>query len=128
MAAQMSQLQPPMMNGVGGGMPMAAQSPMLNHQAAGPNHMESPGNLLQQQNFDVQFWEKTLVAIDNDKCGSSFRHLSISPAVIRRKAIIKWLLFLAGRRAAKAKDEESKHHHQLKECEIHWRVSSNAVT
>lgn len=25
MAAQMSQLQPPMMNGVGGGMPMAAQ-------------------------------------------------------------------------------------------------------
>ncbi|KAH8278365.1 hypothetical protein KR018_000459 [Drosophila ironensis] len=54
MAAQMSQLQPPMMNGVGGGMPMAAQSPMLNHQAAGPNHMESPGNLLQQQNFDVQ--------------------------------------------------------------------------
>lgn len=30
------------------------QSPMLNHQAAGPNHMESPGNLLQQQNFDVQ--------------------------------------------------------------------------
>uniref|UniRef100_A0A6P4EUE4 Maternal protein pumilio isoform X4 n=1 Tax=Drosophila rhopaloa TaxID=1041015 RepID=A0A6P4EUE4_DRORH len=54
MAAQMNQLQPPMMNGVGGGMPMAAQSPMLNHQAAGPNHMESPGNLLQQQNFDVQ--------------------------------------------------------------------------
>ncbi|XP_030374161.1 maternal protein pumilio-like [Scaptodrosophila lebanonensis] len=55
--AQMSQLQPPMMNGVGG-MPMAAQSPMLNHQAqaGGPNHMESPGNLLQQQqaNFDVQ--------------------------------------------------------------------------
>lgn len=31
---------------------------MLNHQGAagGPNHMESPGNLLQQQqqNFDVQ--------------------------------------------------------------------------
>ncbi|XP_064552758.1 maternal protein pumilio isoform X4 [Drosophila montana] len=62
MAAQMSQLQPPMMNGVGAGMPMAAQSPMLNHQGAqagGPNHMESSGNLLQQQqqqqqNFDVQ--------------------------------------------------------------------------
>ncbi|KAL7729014.1 hypothetical protein ACLKA6_019847 [Drosophila palustris] len=57
MAAQMSQLQQPMLNGVGAGMPMAAQSPMLNHQAsAGPNHMESPGNLLQQQqqNFDVQ--------------------------------------------------------------------------
>ncbi|XP_017141027.1 maternal protein pumilio isoform X2 [Drosophila miranda] len=55
MAAQMNQLQPPMMNGVGGGMPMAAQSPMMNHQGAGPNLMESPGNLLQQQqNFDVQ--------------------------------------------------------------------------
>ncbi|KAH8407818.1 hypothetical protein KR215_002700 [Drosophila sulfurigaster] len=78
MAAQMSQLQQPMLNGVGAGMPMAAQvrynhnylnlsaisltlrplqSPMLNHQATpGPNHMESPGNLLQQQqqNFDVQ--------------------------------------------------------------------------
>ncbi|KAH8310045.1 hypothetical protein KR044_011151, partial [Drosophila immigrans] len=57
MAAQMSQLQQPMLNGVGAGMPMAAQSPMLNHQAtSGPNHMESPGNLVQQQqqNFDVQ--------------------------------------------------------------------------
>lgn len=33
---------------------------MLNHQAAGPNHMESPGNLLQQQNFDVQVsWNKS---------------------------------------------------------------------
>lgn len=30
MAAQMSQLQPPMMNGVGGGMPMAAQVRFLN--------------------------------------------------------------------------------------------------
>ncbi|EDW84261.2 uncharacterized protein Dwil_GK14047 [Drosophila willistoni] len=67
MAAQMSQLQPPMMNGVGGGMPMAAQSPMLNHQAAGPNHMESPGNLLQQQqqqNFDVQLF----FLLDNIDC------------------------------------------------------------
>ncbi|BFF88849.1 maternal protein pumilio [Drosophila madeirensis] len=54
MASQMNQLQPTMMNGVGGGMPMAAQSPIMNHQGAGPNHMESPGNLLQQQNFDVQ--------------------------------------------------------------------------
>uniref|UniRef100_A0A1B0A8Q2 Uncharacterized protein n=1 Tax=Glossina pallidipes TaxID=7398 RepID=A0A1B0A8Q2_GLOPL len=51
---QMNQLQPPVMNGVGG-MQMA-QSPMLNHQSQGPNQIESPGNLLQQQppNFDVQ--------------------------------------------------------------------------
>ncbi|XP_061387987.1 maternal protein pumilio-like, partial [Musca vetustissima] len=52
---QMNQLQPPVMNGVGG-MQMA-QSPMMNHQSQqGPNQMESPGNLLQQQppNFDVQ--------------------------------------------------------------------------
>ncbi|CAD6992064.1 unnamed protein product [Ceratitis capitata] len=51
---QMGQLQPPVMNGVGG-MQMA-QSPMMNHQTQGPNQMESPGNLLQQQppNFDVQ--------------------------------------------------------------------------
>uniref|UniRef100_A0A1A9VN97 Uncharacterized protein n=1 Tax=Glossina austeni TaxID=7395 RepID=A0A1A9VN97_GLOAU len=58
---QMNQLQPPVMNGVGG-MQMA-QSPMLNHQSQGPNQIESPGNLLQQQppNFDVQLFNNPCI-------------------------------------------------------------------
>ncbi|XP_055847919.1 maternal protein pumilio isoform X4 [Episyrphus balteatus] len=50
----MNQLQPPVMNGVGG--IQMAQSPMMNHQGQRPNQIESPANLLQQQppNFDVQ--------------------------------------------------------------------------
>jgi len=47
---------------------------MLNHQASvGPNHMESPGNLLQQQqqNFDVQVSDEFIwyVCVLVDKMG-----------------------------------------------------------
>uniref|UniRef100_U5EQG3 Putative pumilio n=1 Tax=Corethrella appendiculata TaxID=1370023 RepID=U5EQG3_9DIPT len=52
---QMNQIPGHVMNGVsGGGIPQITQSQMVNQQQ-GPNQIESPANLLQQQhNFDVQ--------------------------------------------------------------------------
>ncbi|XP_065082849.1 maternal protein pumilio isoform X2 [Ochlerotatus camptorhynchus] len=51
---QLNQMQSHVMNGVGG-IPQITQSQMVSQPGQGPNQIDSPANLLQQQhNFDVQ--------------------------------------------------------------------------